>query len=43
MLSRDLGYVRKDKVEKPLTDIAEVARMLHALRMKVEGASQQKA
>jgi four helix bundle protein len=43
MLSRDLGYVRKESVDKPLTDIAEVARMLHALRVKVEGTSQAKA
>lgn len=43
MLSRDLGYLRKERVDKPLTDIAEVARMLHALRIKVEGASQEKA
>ncbi len=36
MLSRDLGYLKKDKVDEPLANIVEIARMLHALRIKVE-------
>jgi four helix bundle protein len=39
MLSRDLGYIKKEKADKPLTDIAEIARMLHALRVRVEAGS----
>ncbi len=42
MLSRDLGYLKKDSVCKPLADIAEIARMLHALRVKVEAGSEHK-
>ena len=39
MLGRDLGYVRSDKVQELLDAIAGIARMLHALRVKVEAAA----
>lgn len=39
MLGRDLGYVRNDKVQNLLDSIAGIARMLHALRVKVEAAA----
>ncbi len=39
MLSRDLGYINKEKVQRPLGEIAEIARMLHALRVKVEAGA----
>lgn len=42
MLGRDLGYVQEEKARNLLDAIAEVARMLHALRVKVEGGSQSK-
>jgi four helix bundle protein len=38
MLGRDLGYVRNDSVQGLLDSVAAIARMLHALRVKVEGA-----
>ncbi len=38
LLSRDLGYLKADEADKPLAEIAEIARMLHALREKVEFA-----
>jgi len=36
LLSRDLGYLRSQACEQPLAQIADVARMLHAQRTKVE-------
>ncbi len=36
MLGRDLGYVTKDKAQELLNAVAVIARMLHALRVKVE-------
>jgi four helix bundle protein len=36
ILSRDLGYLAKDTVDPLFTEMAEIARMLHALRAKVE-------
>jgi four helix bundle protein len=36
VLSRDLGYLTADAANGPLKEIAELARMLHALREKVE-------
>jgi len=36
MLSRDLGYLVKEAAGKNLAEVAEIARMLHALRSKVE-------
>jgi len=36
MLSRDLGYLKDEKTKAPLAEIAQIARMLHALRLKVE-------
>lgn len=36
MLSRDLGYVATATTEPLLAQVAEIARMLHALRSKVE-------
>jgi four helix bundle protein len=39
MLSRDLGYLAPEKAEEPLSEISEIAGMLHALRKKVEGSS----
>jgi four helix bundle protein len=38
MLSCDLGYLQKQDTEKPLCEISEIARMLYALRCKVEVA-----
>ncbi len=37
MLGRDLGYIMGEKAEAPLAEVATIARMLHALRVKVEG------
>jgi hypothetical protein len=37
MLSRDLGYLAPEKAKEPLSEISEIAGMLHALRKKVEG------
>ncbi len=39
MSGRDLGYVRSEKVQELLDSIAGIARMLHALRVKVEAAA----
>jgi four helix bundle protein len=36
ILSRDLGYIDAPTVEPSFGRIADLARMLHALRMKVE-------
>ena len=36
LLSRDLGYLKHEACEHPLAEVADVARMLHALRTKVE-------
>jgi four helix bundle protein len=36
MLSCDLGYLQKEQIEKPLSEISEIARMLYGLRCKVE-------
>jgi four helix bundle protein len=36
ILSRDLGYAQPVEVEPLFTEIADLARMLHALRKKVE-------
>jgi four helix bundle protein len=41
MLSRDLGYLKQEQATATLTEVAEIARMLHALRSRVEqGASE---
>lgn len=37
MLGRDLGYLATEKANAPLTEISEIAGMLHGLRKKVEG------
>lgn len=37
LLSRDLGYLTKERSTTALSEIAEIARMLHALRITVEG------
>ncbi len=39
LLSRDLGYLPAKASEKPLAEAAEIARMLNALREKVQQAS----
>ncbi len=39
MLSRDLGFIARDKAHGLLIEIAEISRMLSALRVKVESAS----
>ena len=36
MLSCDLGYSQKQETEKRISEISEIARMLYALRCKVE-------
>jgi four helix bundle protein len=36
VLSCDLGYLRKQEIEQPLSEISEIARMLYAVRCKVE-------
>jgi four helix bundle protein len=36
MLGRDLGFLAVESSEKLLKEIAEIAKMLHALRKKVE-------
>ena len=36
MLSRDLGYLSLEAAGKPLAEITEIARMLNALRTRVE-------
>jgi four helix bundle protein len=39
MLSRDLGYLASERAKDALSEISEIAGMLHALRKKVEGAA----
>ena len=39
ILSRDLTYLTGDAARGPLKEIGEIARMLHALREKVESAA----
>lgn len=39
MLARDLGYLDDKRAETLLRGVPDVARMLHALRTKVEGAA----
>jgi four helix bundle protein len=39
MLARDLGYLDEKRSEALLGEVPDVARMLHALRTKVEGAA----
>jgi hypothetical protein len=39
MLSRDLGFLPRGSSETLLKEITEIARMLHALRKKVELAA----
>jgi four helix bundle protein len=38
ILSRDLGYLPPAAFDRLIADLDEVARMLHGLRSKVEGA-----
>ena len=38
-LSCDLGYLQKQGTAKPLSEVSEIARMLYALRCKVESGS----
>lgn len=38
ILSRDLGYVSPAAFDRLVADLDEVARMLHGLRSKVDGA-----
>jgi len=38
MLSSELGYLQREEAEMPLAEISEIARMLYALRCKVEAA-----
>ena len=38
MLSSELGYLQPRETEMPLAEISEIARMLYALRCKVEAA-----
>jgi len=38
ILSRDLGYLSQAASDRLIADLDEVARMLHGLRSKVEGA-----
>ena len=37
MLSQDLGYLASERAKEVLSEIPEIAGMLHALRRKVEG------
>jgi len=37
LVSRDLGYVTHERHDKEQKNIAEIARILHGLRTKVEG------
>ena len=37
MVSRDLGYLTREIHDSESKDIAEIAKMLHGLRTKVEG------
>lgn len=36
MLGKDLGYIAPDASEKTSSEVSEIARMLHGLRVKVE-------
>lgn len=36
MVSRDLGYVSSEQCKSRLSEITQIAKMLHALRAKVE-------
>ena len=38
MLSCELGYLQRQETESSLSEISEIARMLYALRCKVEAA-----
>ena len=38
MLSRDLGYLPPEKAKESLSEMSEIAGMLHRLRKKVEGS-----
>jgi len=40
MVSRDLGYMTASMVKPLLTEIGNLARMLHALRLKVEAGDE---
>lgn len=40
LLSSDLRYVSRDRLERLASEIAQIARMLHALRARVENSSQ---
>jgi four helix bundle protein len=37
MLSRDLGYLTAEKADESISEMSEIAGMLHGLRKKVEG------
>ena len=37
MVSRDLSFVSSESADAALTEIREIAGMLHSLRLKVEG------
>jgi four helix bundle protein len=39
ILSRDLGYLPSEDSKMPLAEVSEIARMLNALRAKVEDRS----
>ena len=39
LLSRDLGYLAAEVCTRTLADISEIARMLYALRSKVEAVA----
>jgi four helix bundle protein len=39
MLARDLGYLQASRAFELLASVDEIARMLHGLRSKIEGAS----
>lgn len=39
MLSRDLGFITRDKAETLLNEVSEISRMLAALSAKVEAAA----
>ena len=38
-LSRDLGYLTPEKAKETLSEVSEIAGMLHGLRKRVEGSS----
>lgn len=39
MLGSDLGYIKKERIKDLLDSIGGIARMLHALRVKVEASA----